>query len=200
MPTLNLATSGIVDQALRYAEVASISSFGDDSPLARDVEASYRVALSECLEAADWSFASALVLVSAFSVLPDGAVSDAELPWLFPLPPGLVSLREVGDGRTAWRRDDEGIRADEAGPLRLRYTRAVETESRMPAGFRKAVAARLATLIAPRWGGATGKTQWLEELVKDGLKEAMRSDARQASSLRYDGGTDQGDWVAEALT
>lgn len=197
MPTLNLATSGIVDQALRYAELAAISSFGDDSPLARDVVASYGVALAECLEAADWSFASTVARLSAYSVLPDGAVAEADLPWLFPFPPGLVALREVGDGRTAWRRDDDGIRADEAGPLRVRYTRAIETENRMPAGFRKAVAARLATLLAPRWGGATGKTQWLEELVSEGLKEAKRSDARQASSLRYDGGSEAEDWVAE---
>jgi hypothetical protein len=198
MPTLNLATSGIVDQALRFAEVSAISSFGDDSAMARDVAASYATALAECLEAADWSFASTLSTLPALAVLPDGAVADADLPWLFALPPGLVALREVGNGRTAWRRDDAGIRADEAGPLRVRYTRRIDAEATLPAAFRRAVAARLATLLAPRWGGATGKTQWLEDLVAASLKEAMRGDARQASSLRYDGGAEAGDWVAEA--
>lgn len=198
MATLNLATSGIVGQALRFAELAPISAFGDDSEMARDTAGSYGTALAECLEVADWSFASTLSRLYAFSILPTGAVADDDLPYLFALPPGLVAVREVGGPWTKWRRDAEGIRADEAGPLRVRYTRLVDSEATMPAAFRKAVAARLGALLAPRWGGATSKTQWLEELSAAALKEAMKGDARQASSLRYDGGPEQGDWLSEA--
>lgn len=198
MPTLNLSTSGIVTQALRFAEVASISSFGDDSDLARETAQAYGVALDECLEAADWSFASVASRLQAYAVMPPGVVADADMPNLFALPADLLALREVGDGLTRWRRDEAGIWADEAAPLRVRYTRRVSVESLLPALFRRAVSARLAALMAPRWGGATAKTQWLEDMAAGVLKEAMRADARQASAQRYDGRADSGDWVSEA--
>lgn len=201
MPTLNIATSGIVAQAFRLVELGHPSSFGDDSPQALDAASTYADALDECLQAADWSFASVMSRLQAYAVLPSGLLSpDDTLPWLFALPNDLIALREVGDGRTAWRRDEAGIWADEAGPLRVRFTRRIATESLMPAGFRRAVAARMATLLAPRWGGAISRTQWLEEVAKDALAEAKQGDARQASALRYDGQADQGDWLSEALT
>jgi hypothetical protein len=199
MPDLNLATSGIVAQACRFMEIAPVSSFGDDSDQARDLAEAYPAAMAECLEKGDWSFASKLSRIHAYAVLPDGVLPDEALPYLFAPPEGLIALRVVGDPWTAWRRDEEGIRADEAGPITVRYTRRVDSEALMPATFRRAVAARLATLLAPRWGGSVARIQWLEDQAEDALgRVALHSDARQASSLRYDGEPEQGDWVAEA--
>jgi hypothetical protein len=104
----------------------------------------------------------------------------------------------VGDGWTRGRRDREGLRADEAAPLVIRYTGTVDNEAALPATFQTAVALALAVLLAPRWLGTQSKAEALRADAARILKQAMREDARMASEARYDGGPDQGDWVAEA--
>lgn len=193
-----IAASTIAAQAFRFMELSAISSFGDDTEQALAAQEQYPVAMAQCLEANDWSFASVLAFLPQVTPGPTVA-ADTNLPYLFALPGDVVTLREVGDGRsTRWRRDRAGLRADEPGPLRVRYTGQIDTEAALPAGFQTAVALRLALLLGPRWLGTSGKMETLRRDADAGLKAAMRIDARQASSARYDGLPDQGDWVQEA--
>uniref|UniRef100_A4WPN1 Uncharacterized protein n=1 Tax=Cereibacter sphaeroides (strain ATCC 17025 / ATH 2.4.3) TaxID=349102 RepID=A4WPN1_CERS5 len=196
--TTPIATSIIAAQACRYMEVAPISSFGDGSELAAAMAEMYPIALRACLEQADWEFASVLVRLPA--AVPAATVAtDDEMPNLYTLPGDLVKVREVGDADTIWHIDREGLRASDAAPLRVRYTGTIETEARLPAEFQLAVAAKLASLMGPRWLGAQSKIDALRAEAEDLLKTAMRSSARAASEMRYDGLDDEGDWVAEAL-
>jgi hypothetical protein len=196
MPT-PIAASTIAAQAFRFLELSPISSFADDTPQAQDAAEQYPQALASCLSACDWSFASVLASLPAAVPGPTVAV-DPALPHLFALPGDVIVLREVGDGWTRWRRDREGLRADEGAPLRIRYTGRVENEAALPATFQTAVALALAVLLAPRWLGTQSRVEGLKQDAARVLKQAMREDARQASEARYDGTPDQGDWVAEA--
>ncbi|AZB54433.1 hypothetical protein EBL89_03515 [Cereibacter sphaeroides] len=196
--TMPIATSIIAAQACRYMEVAPISSFGDGSELATAMAEMYPIALRACLERADWEFASVLVRLPA--AVPGATVAtDDEMPNLYALPGDLVKVREVGDADTKWRIDREGLRASDAAPLRVRYTSTIETESRLPAEFQLAVAAKLASLMGPRWLGAQSKVDALRAEADSLLKGSMRTSARTASEARYDGLEDDGDWVAEAV-
>lgn len=194
---LPIAASTIAAQAFRFLELSPISSFADDTPQARDASEQYPLALASCLSACDWSFAS--VLASLAQVIPGPTVApDATLPYLYALPGDVVTLREVGDFNTRWRRDREGLRADQAAPLVIRYTGSIENEAALPATFQTAVALALAVLLAPRWLETQSKAEALKADAARLLKQAMREDARMASEARYDGTPDQGDWVAEA--
>lgn len=193
-----IATSTVVAQTFLYLELQAISSFDDASPQAADAAAQYPVALDRCLEVCDWSFASRL------AELPQktpgaGVVTDPDMPYLFELPGDLIMLRDVGDLRTRWRRDLDGIRADDPGPLRLRYTARVTNEAALPALFRDAVALALAVQMGPRWLSTANKQAELEARADKVLKQAMRADGRSASITRYDGRDMEGDWATEAL-
>lgn len=196
MPTA-IAASTIVAQAFRYMEASPISSFDDDSEQAQAATEQYTNALHQCLEAADWSFASQLKFLPPLT-LPGTVAADPDLPYSYELPGGLLRIHEVGDAFTLWRRDAEALRADHPGPLRIRYTADVTNEAALPATFRDAVSLRLATLLGPRWLTTQSKLAELADRFQRTLKQAMRQDGNNASSSRYDDGPAGGDWVSEA--
>jgi hypothetical protein len=195
--TTPIAASTIAGQAFRLMELGPISSFGDDTPQARDAAEQYPIALESCLAACDWSFASRLAFLPG--ALPGPQVAtDPDLPHLYILPGDCLIVREVGDLCTRWRVDIDGLRADQPALLRLRYTARITNEAQLPAEFQKAVAAELAFLLAPVHLGTQNKINSLEQRAGKTLKKAMREHSRAASESRYDGLEDQGDWVAEA--
>jgi len=197
MPT-PIAASTIVAQAFRFMEASPISSFDDDSEQAQAAREQYPAAMAQCLEEADWSFASTWADLPA-AALPAGAAANPDMPYVFMLPGDCVTVQEVGDGDTRWSRDAIGLRADDPGPLSIRYTAMVVNEALLPATFQVAVALHLAVLLGPRWLTSHSKMESLKAAAEVALKKAMRHDARNASQARYDGQEDQGDWVAEAL-
>lgn len=196
MPT-PIATSTIAAQAFRAMEAGPISSFGDDTPQARAAAEQYPVAMMICLEAADWSFASVYAALPEIN-LTAPAVVDPDLPYSYALPGDCLLIREVIDPAIRYRRDRDALRANAAGPLRLRYTTMIDDESKLPATFRSAVAFRLASLIAPQWLTVDTKLARLEARAETALKQAMAADRQQASWSRYDARPDQSDWAAEA--
>lgn len=196
---VSLATSTIVAQAFRFMEVSSLAGFGEDSDEATMALQAYPDALRACLEYTDWSFASRLQSLPMATLPVDGG-ADPDFPYFFHLPDGLVRVQELRDttGEVAWRRDMEGIRADTAGPLLIRFTALVETESLLPANFRTAVALHLAALLAPRFGLTASKLDRIEAMARDRLSGASAQDGGQASATRYDDQPDHGDWATEA--
>jgi len=196
--TVPIATSTIAAQAFRLMELSPISSFADDSAQAQAAAEQYPIALTMCLEAADWSFASVLAKLPEAS-LPSGAAIDDDLTFAYQLPGDCVVLREVVDPTVRWRRDRDLLRADAAGPLAIRYTGQTSNEAALPATFQTAVAFQLAALLAPIWTGTQSKVSRLEQAGSVALRQAMRIDARQASAARYDGRPMQGDWATEAV-
>ncbi|RWR32520.1 hypothetical protein D2T31_00615 [Sinirhodobacter populi] len=190
--------SMIVAQAFRYMQLAPPSSFEDDSDKARDAEQMYPVAVRAVLEAGDWSFASRTVQLSELVSLPDLTAEDDDLPWAYKVPGDFVAMRQVEDGEIRWRIDENGLlRADEPGPLKIRYTRYIENLDNRPANFRMAVAGRLACYLAPVHVEASTTIERLEQLAAQLEKQALRADAGSASAQRYDGRDVGGMWADE---
>ena len=197
MTATPIAASTIVQQAFRFMEKTPPASFDDASEEAAAAAEQYPLAIGAMLEKADWSFASRLAMLQLVE-LPLTSAADPDLPYTFGLPGDLVVIREIGDGRVSWRRDIEGIRCEDAVPLRCRYTCTITNEALLPAEFQRAVSARLATLLAPKFQGTQSKISATAEIERDALKLAMRTYARDASDARYDGLADDGDWVTDA--
>ena len=151
-----------------------------------------------CLEAADWSFTSTYAALPE-ALLPPGMSLDPDLPHHFILPGQCLTVREAGDRHTRWRRDGSVIRADQAGPLPVRYTARTDAENALPSGFRLAVSYRLAALLAPIWEGTATRLEQLERRAEAALKKAAGHDAAQASTARYDGRDHQPDWADWAV-
>ena len=197
MPSL-IATSTIVAQAWRFMELSPISSFADDTEQARSAAEQYPNALRECLARADWSFASAIANLPE-AILPATVAEDPDLPYFYQPPGDTVRILEAGEPGTQWRRDRDGLRADTAGPLRIRYTAEITNERILPAAFQTAVALRLAIHLGPRWLGTATKLRDLERRFETELAQARKQDSRSASGARYDNDlTDSGDWSQSA--
>jgi hypothetical protein len=191
-----IANSGIAAQAFRLLEQSPISSFGDDSPQAADAAEQYPVALDTCLAHCDWSFASRLAdLPPALA-----ATVDPDLPHAYARPSDLVTLRDVWPRCAAFRLDEDFLRADQAGPLRIRYTCRITDETRLPGAFRTAVAYELASLLAPKYTTSLSRGLNLHKASEDYLARARRDDRGGASGQRYDGRDREGDWVREAVS
>ncbi|MDF2235371.1 hypothetical protein P2H44_22680 [Albimonas sp. CAU 1670] len=186
-----IAASRIAQQAFRYAEMAPLSSFGDDSDQARAAAEQLPIARDDYLRRADWSFASKLL--SLPETTPE--VADEDLPHAYVLPPSVLAVRNVWPELTRWRRDAELLLcADEPGPLKLRVTVQVDNENRLPPDFRNAVAYLLAARLSPVYATSANRATSLEQRAEAALVAAMRADRGQASAERWDGGVDEGDW------
>lgn len=197
-----IATSTIVADAFRFMEQTPPSSFADDTEEGRAVAASYPTALTACLEAADWSFASRYVELAELAALPLGEVTDPRLPHAYALPGDLVRLREIVDAFTRWRIDRGALlRADCGGPLKIRYTARIDDEARLPATFRLAVAGQLASILVPRFLTTRGKQADVASRAREAMGAALKADAMSASPERYDGldWRTGDDWVAGAV-
>ena len=192
-----IANSNIAAQAFIMAELAPISSFADDTEQASSARLFYRPALSLCLADYDWSFARRLVNLAEV-VLPTELGVDDDLPHTYLLPADFVELRSVVPPTLVFRRDENFLRAEQSGGLKIRYTRMIENEDTLPAAFRTAVSAQLALLFSPRWVKSRTKRQELQDNIETYLGRAKKNDKLSASNTRSDGQALQGDWVNEA--
>lgn len=196
--TETISASNVAAQAFLLMELAPISSLSDDSPQMIDAARMMPQAIDLLLEACDWGFASTLVALPEAAALPAPLADDPDLPHVYTLPGSIAALRQVGGLHTRWRRDAGYLRASDPGPLPLRYTRRIESETEMPAAFRTALAYQLAVLMAPRWLGSQTKRDQLQREFDAVLRRAMRNDAATASPQPWSGGA-TGSWVAEAV-
>lgn len=193
-----IATSSIVAQAWRFMELSPISSFDDDTEQARSAAEQYEPALRYVLAKADWSFASKVANLPE-ATLPDGVAEDPDLPYFYQPPGGLIRLHEVGDRYTDYRLDQEGLRASDPAPLRIRYTALITDEAKLPAAFQAAVALRLAVMLGPKWLTTQSKLEGLKKDFTTELATAKKEDSRSASASRYDDDlTRSDDWVEDA--
>jgi len=192
-----IATSSIAAQAFILAELAPISSFADDTAQAQAAAQFYPSALGICLSFYDWSFARRFMRLQEID-LPIGMEADANLPYLYALPSGFIQLRAVTPDTVKFRRDEQFIRADQAGGLMVRVTIRIDKENQLPDAFQTAVAAQLAYLFSPRWVKSRTKRVELRDKIAEYLNLAKQADRLSASQARPDGRARMGDWASEA--
>lgn len=201
-PAVDLATSAIIGQALRFMHLSPVVRHDPTSELLPALRDGFNDAIDELLSAADWSFASVLVtLPQAFPTI----TAETDMPTLCMLPGDLVQLREVRPQGSVWRLDGSTLRTDADAPVTIRYTARITREDALPATFQTAVALQIALLLGARWAGGAVEPEDLAMLAAKTLKQAMRDDTRHASPARavplpdLGYGTGEGDWAMEAV-
>lgn len=195
-----IATSTIATQAFIYMELRPLSSYADDSQEAEAARVIYSEARDIVLSSYDWAIARRVVSLPAYAG--DDLVAEDDLPYAYRLPDGALVVRHVYT-QNLWRQDALYIRADEAAPLKLRYTARVDREKDLPAVLRTAIALQMATMLAARYVTNRGKRRDLIDQLDAALAEARRQDQHSASPMLFDTGQAtslSGDWVSEALT
>lgn len=196
---VNLATSDIVAQAVIELEQAPISSFAEDHEFPRSLAKHYPRVLDACLATSNWSFARELKSLPP-ATAPSGTVEDPDLPYLFKLPSDCVKLRRVLGENIKWRLDEAFIRSSSETALTIRYTRRIETESKLPAPFREWVALELAVRLAPTHLQTRTKRADLANMAKEARALALKDDRNMSSGDRWDGDEDAADdWVELAV-
>lgn len=192
-----ISASLIPAQAFVFLQLAPLSSFADDSAEAADAARVYPQALRMVLELAEWSFASRIVQINEAEL--DGTEQpDPDLPHAYVLPDDCVSLRQIYGLDVAWRLDEPYLRCTEPGPLRIRYTRLITNEARLPATVQTCVALQMATLLAGKYLTTRTKIADLKNDLAEAVSRALRNDGRNASpQSAYD--EDHGWWDREAV-
>lgn len=201
-PPLDLPSSGVIGQALRFMHLAPVARHDPLSELLPALRTAFDDAMDELLSAADWSFASVLVqLPQAFPAI----TAETDMPTHCVLPGDLVQLREVRPQGARWRIDGRTLRCDAQAPVTIRYTARITREEALPAAFLTAVALQIALMLGARWAGGAVNPEDLAALAAKTLKQAMRDDTRHASTARaidlpqYSYGLADGDWATEAV-
>jgi hypothetical protein len=182
-PPVDLATSAIIGQALRFMRLPPVARFDPQAEVLAALTEAYAEAMDDCLQAADWSFASVLANLPG-SALPAGDIADDPMPYAYQPPGDMICLRAVLPSCTRWRLDKGLLRADRAAPLTIRYTARVTIEAALPATFRLAVSLHIASRLGARWAGAAIAADDIAGQALQTLKQAMRDDARSAAPQR----------------
>lgn len=204
-PPLDMATSTIIGQALRFMRLAPVARHDPGSELLPALAEAFDLATDDLLASADWSFASALAVLPPVH-LPSGVASDDRLGSTARLPGDLLALREVWPAGSAWRIDSGWLRHDAPAAVTIRYTARVTREAALPASVRTALALAIALQLAGRWAGSGADPEVLADAAARALKQAMRNDSRQAATSPWSepatGGLVYGsddDWALEAV-
>ena len=192
-----IATSTIVAQAFRFAELSAISSLADDSPKAQAASEQYQRALGICLSRFDWSFARRFAVLPQVSSISSTQSPDPNLHYAYKLPGDCIKLRLVERG-VKWRLDDKYLFSNQATNLSIRYTRRIDDETKLPDTFQTAVSYQLAVLLAPKYVGSRTKRADLKNDLYEALQMAKEDDKYSASDDSWDGIDDPEDWVQEA--
>lgn len=191
----SVSTDTIVSMAFILMEQTPPSSMSENTQRARDAKRLYPVALNACLEQCDWGFASKVESLPLLATVPE----DSDLKYAFQRPQDMVRLISVADKEIEWREDADAIRADVAGPLKVRYTKKIENENAVPALFQQAVAAELAAMLAPSIVKSNRRAVQLKDDAGVAMGKAMSRLSRTASRRRYDGRPRQPDFATEAV-
>ncbi|MDZ7919986.1 hypothetical protein [Rhodoferax sp.] len=182
-PPLDLATSAVIGQALRFMRLPPVARFDPAAEVLTALAEAHGRAMDECLEAADWSFASVLASLPG-AALPPGDIADDSMPHGYQLPGDLIQLRQVIPANAVWRIDQGLMRADQPGPMAIRYTARVTLEAVLPAQFQLAVSLTIAAMLGARWAGGVVSGDDMAGQAHEALKLAMRNDARSAAPTR----------------
>jgi hypothetical protein len=201
-PALDLASSPIIGQALRFLRLSPVARHDPASELLPALTEAFDLAIDDLLASADWSFASTVATLAPATI----PAPDDALPMSAMLPGDLVVLRQVWPATLRWRIDGQVLRHDGPGAVTLRHTARVTRPEVLPAAFQTALALHIALQLAGRFSGSGADPEALAYAAQVTLKQAMRDDSRQAADARWGAGHDGGltygaddDWALEAV-
>jgi hypothetical protein len=170
----------ICNRALQKIGAKRITSLtDDDSKNARACNVAFESCKLAELREHPWSFAVARAELAADSEEPDWGRANS-----FTLPADFVRLlppyEEDNTNDLDWQIEGRKILTDDSAPLYIRYIKDVTDPNEMDALFREALACRIALEICEELTQSTQKLQNIDQLYKDCIRKAKRTNAIEA--------------------
>ena len=182
---------GIFNRALSELGAKRLASVDDTTPAATDCRDAWAIVRPELLAEHPWNFAKAYTTLSRTTETPAWRYA-----YVYNLPADLISLDEVDLEEVAWEQVAGGqLYSDEAGPIRIAYTKDVTDPSRYSAGFTSAAAWRLALELCEKITQSNTKKADVAAAYEVRLKKAIIQDGKQNPRLEQRAGR----WVRARL-
>lgn len=177
----------IVNHALALLGQPKITGLEEENASARTAKAVYALTLEAELQANAWGFATKRASIAALATPPSWGYAFA-----YPLPADCLTLQYVEgqqqsqdlgiltSGREVYRIEGQSIVTDLEGPLQIVYTTIVQDPNRWDAGFRYAMAYKLADAMCIAITQNTVKKQFLAAQYEDAIRRSMQRSAIQS--------------------
>lgn len=177
----------IVNHALALLGEPKITGLEEESEAARTAKAVFGLTLEAELQANAWGFATKRAKIAAAAIPPEWGYD-----YSYPLPADCLTLQFVEgqqysqdlsvltEGKERYRIEGQSIVTDIEGPLQITYTVMVTDPNKWDAGFRFAMALKLADSMCIAITQNTTKKQFLAAQYEDAIRRAMQRTAIQS--------------------
>lgn len=173
--TVQPSQTRIVNKALVMLGTSQrILSLDDNSSLATAAAAVFAEALDETLADHPWNFAIARAQLAA-----DTAAPPFEWQFAYPLPADCLRWLPWSEADDSWFEGEEEqgrVLANREGPLNIRYIRRIEDPAIWSAGFKHALACRLAAMLAFAVTQKASVAEKMDARYADAIAAARKQD------------------------
>ena len=172
----------IANHALRLLKVQRIASLDQaNTQAARALVDVWEPVLKRLLRKHNWNFA-----IERFEVSPDVDAPTYGFKYKYTLPPQILRLIEIEDGRdNAYKLEGNRLLTDKTPPLRGRIVSYVTDATRYDAHFRSYLAHELAEEIAEDAGASSTTVQRIQEAKKQIKSDAIEDDSFEDTEDNY---------------
>ena len=186
---------GIANAALRKLGQDPITAFSEDSKAGRIANERFAESRDALLSEHPWNFALKRASLAASATSPTWGFSNA-----FPLPTDYIRMMEV-EGESLevdtgkWKVENAEIVTNLSAPLNILYIYQVTDAERMTAGFREALASRLAADWAEDITGEDNIIQATAQKARVAVAQARSNDGQEGIPDQFEAD----DWVNARL-
>lgn len=164
----------ICNRGLQKLGAARITSLTEDSPAARDCNASYDILRRAELRAHPWSFSIKRAQLAALVTPPEFQFANA-----YQMPSDCLRILGDDDQDTQkdWRIEGRTIVTDDASPLYIRYVSDVTNTGEFDALFVEALASKIASELAEKITQSTSKKAQADQDYERAIRKAKAVNA-----------------------
>jgi len=180
----------VVNMGIALLEEAPITALSDNNKVARLATLHYAVTRKAEIAKRPWAFAIASASVTGTNL----GTGDGTLDWSYTVPAAalrVLPLTYNGEPNgipISWRREGTTILSDQESPRILRYLQDRTDPNTWSPVFVDVVAAALAVKLALPLTHKSGMVELARNAYAEGLAEALRVNAFEASGSYFDAG------------
>ena len=165
----------LCNSALSRLGANTITSFGDNSPEARQCALAYDTNRRDELRRNRWNFAITRVVLA-----PDSLAPVFDFKYQFTIPANCLRVIRPAITDLDWKIEGRKILTNDSDTLYLRYIADVEEVPQFDASFTSVLTISLAADMCEKLTQSTTKKRQLNEEYDDALREARRMNAFEA--------------------
>lgn len=171
------SVTDVANRALQMLGEGRITSLTENSPAAREVDASYEIIRDAELRRNVWGFATSRATLAASATAP-----AFEYSYAFPVPSDFLRLHPRAEDETDWSVENVSgvgtcILTNDGTSIKVRYVARITDAGLFDALFVEALAARLAFELCERITNSSLKKKDAWEIYRASVADAKRVNA-----------------------